>query len=270
MRNRFSTAHCSFFKAEDGAFSKISAADEATKRQITLTGHEKALILEHFGKNGIFQGSAKNPKGRKIFINHNTGKEVDVGLVFPKPGKNEIRLYMNKSFTGTANDIWYLFKRADEIYVGIMPQNQWSQVSVSDIEDDVYQQAIQAYQAAPANKKTQIVSSFVRSLAVANKALATAKFKCELDPLHTTFQGMSGKPYMEAHHLIPMCRQGEFKFSLDVVENIVCLCPNCHRLVHHANKAIREAALKTLYTKRLSFFTGAPLNLPLKELLKMY
>ena len=38
---------------------------------------------------------------------------------------------------------------------------------------------------------------------------------------------------MEAHHLIPLRMQHDFENSLDVVGNIVSICPNCHRLIHY-------------------------------------
>ena len=35
------------------------------------------------------------------------------------------------------------------------------------------------------------------------------------------------------HHLIPLRMQHDFENSLDVVGNIVSICPNCHRLIHY-------------------------------------
>ena len=43
-----------------------------------------------------------------------------------------------------------------------------------------------------------------------------------------------GKDYIEAHHLIPMEYQGDFSVSIDVPENIISLCPNCHRAFHNS------------------------------------
>ena len=42
-------------------------------------------------------------------------------------------------------------------------------------------------------------------------------------------------PYVEAHHLVPIGKQREFpNADLDVPENILVLCPLCHRKFHHA------------------------------------
>jgi 5-methylcytosine-specific restriction protein A len=34
---------------------------------------------------------------------------------------------------------------------------------------------------------------------------------------------------MKAHHMIPMEYQDYFTYSIDVPENVISLCPNCHR-----------------------------------------
>ena len=68
----------------------------------------------------------------------------------------------------------------------------------------------------------------------AKQAIKQAEFKCEIDDTHETFVSeASRKNYMEAHHLIPLRMQHDFENSLDVVGNIVSICPNCHRLIHY-------------------------------------
>ena len=38
---------------------------------------------------------------------------------------------------------------------------------------------------------------------------------------------MDGKPYLEAHHIIWLAKGGA-----DEIENVVALCPNCHKKMH--------------------------------------
>lgn len=52
---------------------------------------------------------------------------------------------------------------------------------------------------------------------------------------------------MEAHHLIPMSKQDDFEHDIDVPENILCLCPNCHRKIHHAEDISKKEILKQAY-----------------------
>jgi 5-methylcytosine-specific restriction endonuclease McrA len=69
---------------------------------------------------------------------------------------------------------------------------------------------------------------------------------------HQTFDSEQGHRYVEAHHLIPMKAQKDFPgMNLDRIENIVSLCPNCHRAVHLGTKAEKIAHLKPLYDERM-------------------
>jgi 5-methylcytosine-specific restriction protein A len=69
----------------------------------------------------------------------------------------------------------------------------------------------------------------------AKTALESSRFKCEFNENHNTFLNKaSNEQYMEAHHLVPMNKQGLFSVDIDVPENILCICPTCHRKIHHA------------------------------------
>ncbi|HKJ34141.1 MAG TPA: HNH endonuclease signature motif containing protein, partial [Balneolales bacterium] len=85
----------------------------------------------------------------------------------------------------------------------------------------------------------------------ARNALEKAKFKCELNPNHVTFTNkISKKQYMEAHHLIPMSKQGSLEFDIDVPENILCLCPTCHRKMHLAQDDDKKELLTEAFKNR--------------------
>jgi 5-methylcytosine-specific restriction enzyme A len=111
-------------------------------------------------------------------------------------------------------------------------------------------------QPKPAASARQGRSVFARNPDVAARALAIGGHACALEAQgvpHATFIGKrSGQPYVEAHHLIPMSRQDDFDFSLDVEENVVPLCPNCHRLLHHGCSDEKVPALETLLVARRS------------------
>jgi 5-methylcytosine-specific restriction enzyme A len=56
-------------------------------------------------------------------------------------------------------------------------------------------------------------------------------FKCKINHEHITF--ISNKTnYVEGHHIIPMFQQKNYEFILDDINNIISLCPNCHREIH--------------------------------------
>jgi 5-methylcytosine-specific restriction protein A len=112
---------------------------------------------------------------------------------------------------------------------------------------------------------------FQRDPNVAAEALRMADFKCEIDPDHQTFiSNASGKPYLEAHHLIPFGKQGTFAFSLDVTANIVALCPNCHRLLHHGQEDDKAREISTLFSKRRDRLAEKSLQVSKAKLLALY
>ena len=92
-------------------------------------------------------------------------------------------------------------------------------------------------------------------------------YKCEIDDNHKTFKKDSGDIYMEGHHLIPMKGQKDFpEVNIDRTENIVCICPNCHRMAHYGNKDTRKKILKFLFNKRSKLLTGVGINLNFETL----
>lgn len=92
---------------------------------------------------------------------------------------------------------------------------------------------------------------FVRSPIVSATAIRNANFLCEIDETHWTFISKAKKQkYVEAHHLIPMCQQNKFEFSLDVVANIISVCATCHRMLHFGVADEKRILLKSLLRKR--------------------
>lgn len=90
-----------------------------------------------------------------------------------------------------------------------------------------------------------------RSGILRNQALAYAHYRCEIDSSHETFIAENTRqPYMEGHHALPMKMQNDFNVSLDVYANIVCLCPICHRRIHHGLKFERIDMAKRIFDTR--------------------
>ncbi len=90
---------------------------------------------------------------------------------------------------------------------------------------------------------------YPRDKNVAKRALAKAHYRCELNPLHPTFISRStGERYMEPHHLIPLDFYDLFEYSLDVEDNIICLCSNCHNEIHYGVNY--KQLIEKLYNER--------------------
>ncbi|MEI8641650.1 HNH endonuclease [Pseudoalteromonas sp. Hal099] len=80
----------------------------------------------------------------------------------------------------------------------------------------------------------------------------------------------TNRNYMEAHHLIPMEFQGQFQYSLDVPDNIVSLCSNCHNKIHYAIKEDKKQLVEQLFQKRMSGLESRKIPVELDKLMKYY
>lgn len=123
----------------------------------------------------------------------------------------------------------------------------------------------------PPLRKTGLTGGYQRNSAVAAAAIRNAHFKCEIDPSHKTFVSRSkDKPYVEAHHLVPLSNQAGFTVSLDVTANVVALCPTCHRLLHHGKEADKKVEISLLFGKRKWLLKEKMIEITESGLLKNY
>ncbi|MDN3438704.1 hypothetical protein QMA04_11410 [Planococcus sp. APC 3900] len=103
------------------------------------------------------------------------------------------------------------------------------------------------------------------------RAIVQVDFKCEADDSHTFFNSfITGKNYVEAHHLIPLQFQNNFINSLDVEANIVSLCPMCHKKVHHARMDEKLPVVEELYEKRKDRLEKCGIGVSLENLKSYY
>lgn len=81
--------------------------------------------------------------------------------------------------------------------------------------------------------------------------LDKTNYTCQYDIKHETFLTKKNIKYMEVHHLIPLKYQELFdeNYILDRVENLVVLCPTCHRAIHYGTKKEKEKILEPLYNE---------------------
>lgn len=121
------------------------------------------------------------------------------------------------------------------------------------------------------SNKISVSSSMIiaRDVKAAMNALAIAKYKCEYKNDHQTFiRKRDGLPYTEPHHLVPLAYSDDFDVSLDVEENIVSLCSNCHNQLHYG-KDFKEI-LESLYKERKDMLATVGIFITYDELVGMY
>jgi len=107
------------------------------------------------------------------------------------------------------------------------------------------------------------IHKYKRDPQIRQEALKKANYKCFFDNNHITFPTSNYEIYMEGHHIIPVSRKESFIQELDVVENILCLCPTCHRKIHLSTNEVKENMLKEIIknTKIDTIFNINILNL---------
>ena len=106
-------------------------------------------------------------------------------------------------------------------------------------------------------------------------AINNSGYQCENDNNHQSFiSKRTKKPYMEAHHLIPIS-QSQYMWkkkhkNIDCIENIVSLCPTCHKAIHLGEFDTKLQILKKLYDKKIEDLRKAGIDIDFETLLKFY
>lgn len=114
-----------------------------------------------------------------------------------------------------------------------------------------------------------VTSKYPRNQEISENALKLANYTCEYNKDHRTFiRKKNYLQYMEPHHLIPLEFQDYFEYSLDVEENIISLCSNCHNEIHYGlnNKKI----IKELYNRRKNALKECGIEITLEKLYELY
>lgn len=150
----------------------------------------------------------------------------------------------------------------------------------SSVSEDLYQNCVQRsepkeVEPGPVDLKDKKIRkgsrSWPRDVSISKMALERAGYKCEVDGSHITFlASVSGQQFMEAHHLIPMECQEEFFYSIDVPENIVSLCPNCHRKIHLSVKADKTPLLEKLFNERIDHLKARRISVDFDKFRSFY
>lgn len=172
------------------------------------------------------------------------------------------------NFLYLLNDYNNLFKFANQSLASLNPLSE--STYQEDIQKPLEYFDIQAGGLPIPELKYLNNKSYVRMSKYAQKALRDANYTCEIDPSHTTFITRHDHNYMEGHHLIPMSQQSKFNYSLDVPENIISLCPTCHRALHHGDAKIIIPMLEKLWSVRKQKLIKRNIQIKLSDIKNVY
>ena len=240
----FSFLQCAALKAVKGSYSPVTDR-EIYDSQITATDSEAKLLVEFFKRSGdgIYIGNVNSNKtaAKKQFRLFPTGELIYLNLVYPKPNKSELRLYLSSraGFMPQKGDVWFLFESRDggELWIGTMPEHQWRGINEESLI---------------AQKPEKTAKRIERDPGLVKKRMELSRFSCEYSESHKLFVARStGSRYVEVHHIIPLNFQDEFSTKkLDHINNLYSLCPYCHAAVHHAEGRVARNLLSKMYDDR--------------------
>nr|WP_315527141.1 HNH endonuclease [Carnobacterium maltaromaticum] len=123
----------------------------------------------------------------------------------------------------------------------------------------------------PSRSKMSDLYVYPRNYMESLEAKERGNWVCEFNQLHKTFINIKNdKPYVEAHHLIPMAAQDYYENTIDFADNIVCLCSTCHSRIHHAIQSEKKEMIVELFKKRESLYSTHGIQIDMKLLLSFY
>ena len=145
--------------------------------------------------------------------------------------------------------------------------------SLADLDDkisdeDTYFGEISSTPRPPVERNG--VRCYQRNDNVRRIALTHSSGRCAIQECkHELFTSRHGRPYLEAHHIIPINAQGCFpNINIDIPENVVCLCPSCHREIHNGEDAAKKVV--ELYELKKNELAKKGINIDIDDLLEFY
>ena len=283
-----------FFDAKSGAYSPVTDREATGDKSVTIDQLEKQVLSSKIPLDGFTRAGGAAPDGKPATHVFNVF-DIDTGqytlqelvIKYPKADKNELRLYF-KAGTGFypgIETVWFIFTREDNEYpfIGSVSKERWEALhevvdrvkafeiaTEIDEEDSAYQTLLsQPEEKRGAQERRQL--HYPRSVTRARNKAESVGYKCEFDNDHSSFlSAATGRPFIEAHHLIPMSKSDEFDTSLDVTANIVILCPNCHRAIHFGDELTKRQYLERFYHERNQDLLDSGINITTDQLLGYY
>lgn len=269
MSEQFTARMNRFFGAQRGGFSVVTQ-DEFSNSQITFVGPEQQIAEDFFGHElDLRHGSIATIKEKGVdpdlsYRLYPSGRRIALTTSYKTNKPRELRLYLRiDQFKPLPGWFWGIFEKQGELWLCEISPDMLEKINSGlldpddrseNLESEVDDFQLDLNDAEAPEKRASLIYQYGRDRRVALGALNKAQFSCELFPEFPTFiSRSSGLAFMEAHHLIPMKLQESFAERLDVVENICCLNPLSHRLVHYGKFEDFEEQLSRVVRMRLDF-----------------
>ena len=152
-------------------------------------------------------------------------------------------------------------------------QNKVDKIKENNINEYV---ANESYKIEPViSVKSNIAAKFERNPLLGKIAIKKVNYLCEINHNHKTFISKSTqKPYMEAHHFVPVANQKEawerYNINIDCIENIISLCPTCHKAFHYGTDKVKNEYIEYIYKKIVYKYNSINFNITIDEIKAYY
>jgi 5-methylcytosine-specific restriction enzyme A len=188
------------FNAQSGSYSIVTKREHYDS-QITATDSEANLLINFFGRENIHIGNVASDqlKASKLFKLYPDGNVISLNLVFPKPNKTELRLYLSSKagFKPEPDSVWFMFEKDSAIWIGNMQETAWRDeniIIVYDETENTYQDSLAELDEIKINK-LKARDIFARDRTLALKRIQIEQYACEYNSSHNLFNSRHIRQY---------------------------------------------------------------------------
>lgn len=193
----------------------------------------KTVVVGWYKDATVFRGRKTHSDGHIYNLQAREGvllPEVLRTKVIPRAkeggfgfGQSNIRYPIGEGADNAVKEILTYIKRYDD---SEEIERDTERILASLSLDDIKKLAGEASN-EPAPKYSVQQTQRKRNMYLPELIKRMANGKCQLCGQVLDYKDSAGRPYLEAHHVIPLADDGP-----DSIDNMVALCPNCHRKMH--------------------------------------
>lgn len=196
-----------------------SKGGNRTKRLRFLVDMNASSILDNYELEKFLQFGITSNVDSKIdkivFL-----RKLNIGCNAFYDGENKCVVFKKDSTSVEMNDDLSILLNYDEFD---------DLVGLTKLKFDCFDVLIPPVGEAVPKQTAVMVNRFKRCIEICAWALSNAKGVCEMCDLPAPFLRGNGEPFLEVHHVRPLSEGGP-----DLHDNVVALCPNCHRELHYS------------------------------------
>lgn len=197
-----------------------------------------------FSQNKTLAESKSNGVSMHLFEVFNSGEYIYQGRVkLDSAPFQETQLDIDKN---NRKVLIFPLKLTDQASPAPVPEKDFFKArtirekNVKKLSEEELRKRIQ-FSSNKASKRQVISKKYESSEEIKELAKRKAKGKCMLCNNDAPFKDKLGIPFLEGHHIISLADGGP-----DTEENVVALCPNCHRRMHVLELESDKELLKQL------------------------